>query len=330
MAKKKIKETDYLSFSAYFRGKEAQLLSRDRLDRILSDGGYAEACRAASDAGYPDLSELDVAGINAALEQRLEDEMAEVREMLPDAELMRLLCLEYDCHNAKVLVKSGGDLEKDASLFSDAGCYTPEELKAVYDDDAGTGSGALPADFAEAIRESKSALARTGNPQLADFILDKAYFALLLREAEATGRPFLVNWVRNRIDKVNLRSLLRTLGMSRREEALRNALVDGGNVALDELTDPSLTREDITKLYSITIFDRASEETGMTAYEKASDNAEMEYITSASLIPFGPEVALEYVTALQSEIVALRIILTGKRMGIGAETLRERLRESYV
>ena len=325
---KKIKETDYLSFSAYFRGKEARLLSRDRLDRILSDGGYAEACRAASDAGYPDLSDADVAGINAALEQRLAEEMAEVREMLPDAELMRLLCLEYDCHNAKVLVKSGGSLEKNASLFSDAGCYTPEELKAVYDDE--TGSGVLPTDFAEAIHESKSALARTGNPQLSDFLLDKAYFALLLREAEATGRPFLVNWVRNRIDKVNLRSLLRTLGMSRREEALRHALIDGGNVALDELTDPSLTREDITRLYSVTIFDRASEESGMTAYEKASDNAEMEYISSASLIPFGPEVALEYVTALQSEIVALRIILTGKRMGIGAETLRERLRESYV
>ena len=329
MAKKKLKETDYIALSAMLRAREARLLGRDQLERMLSEGSFAEACRVAADAGYADMSECDAAGINAALAERYVSELAEVRDMLPDKSLLRILCLQYDCHNAKVLVKSGGETEGgSAGLYSDQGVYTVAELKAVYD--AESDHGALPAAFADTLRAAKSALARTGNPQLSDFLLDQAYFAALSAEAEATGRPYYVNYVRNRIDKVNLRSLLRTLDMGRREELLANALIEGGNVSLDQLRDPGLTREDIERLYAVTIFDRAAEETNMTAFEKAADNAELEYVSSGSLIPFGPEVVLEYFTLLENEIMSLRIILTGKQMGIGAETLRERLRENYV
>ena len=308
------------------RAREAKLLGREQFERMLSESGFAEAARVASDAGYADMTGMDAAGINAALNARYAAELEDMREMLPDKALLRILCLQYDCHNAKVLVKSGGSAE--GGLYSPNGCYSLEELKAVYD--AESGSGELPEGFAEAIRAARTALARTGNPQLSDFLLDKAYFALLLEEAEATGRDFYTGYVRNRIDKVNLRSLLRTLDMNRRGDLLANALIEGGNVGLDAIADPGLTREEIARLYNVTIFDRAAEENGMTAFEKAADNAELDYIGGGSLIPFGPEVVLEYFTALENEIMSLRIILTGKQMGIGADTLRERLRENYV
>ncbi|MBR1659446.1 MAG: V-type ATPase subunit, partial [Oscillospiraceae bacterium] len=105
MAKKKLKETDYIALSAMLRAREARLLGRDQLERMLSEGSFAEACRVAADAGYADMSECDAAGINAALAERYVSELAEVRDMLPDKSLLRILCLQYDCHNAKVLVK---------------------------------------------------------------------------------------------------------------------------------------------------------------------------------------------------------------------------------
>ena len=328
MAKvKKIKELNYLSLSAFFRTKEAKFLTREQLERMLSDN-YADACRVAAEAGYADMAGMDAAGINAALEARWAEELAELREMAPDEVLPRLLSLQYDCHNAKVLVKGEGDTEKNAALFSDAGWWTVEQLLAVYAAD--NENGDLPAEFAQAIRDAKVALARTGNPQISDYLLDKAYFAMLLSDAKATGRPFYVNYVRNRIDKVNLRSLLRTLDMGKRGEALSNALIEGGTVELDQIKDPALTREDVARLYAPTIFAHAAEETGMTAFEKAADNAELEYVGGGSLVAFGPEVVLEYFAALENEIMSLRIILTGKKMGMGADTLRERLRENYV
>ena len=325
----KLKATDYICLSAMLRAKEAKLLSRDQLERMLGEQGFSEACRIASDAGYADMSGMDAAGINAALAARYAEELADMRELLPDKTLLRLLCLQYDCHNAKVLVKSGGDIsEKNAGLYSGNGCYSLEELKAVYDADGENGE--LPEAFAEALRGAKTALARTGNPQISDYLLDKAYFAALDAEAKATGRSYYMEYVRNRIDKVNLRSLLRTLEMNRRGDLLDNALVEGGSVSLDQISDPGLSREDVVRLYAGTIFGKAAEEESVTGLEKAADNAELDFIRGGSLIPFGPEVVLEYFTALENEIMSLRIILTGKRMGIGADALRERLRENDV
>ena len=252
MAKKKLKTNDYVALSAFLRAKEARLLSRDQYERMLTEPSFAEACRAAADAGYGDLSELDTEGINAALDARRAAEVEDLRQMLPDPELLRLVSLQYDCHNAKVLVKSEGDEQRAASLWSPAGCYTPDQLREVYA--AESGSGELTQQFAEAIREAKLTLARTGNPQIADFLLDKAYFDELLRSAKDTGRRFLTDYVQARIDKVNLRSLLRTLGLPRRGELLSHALIEGGTVGLDQLRDPNLGREDIQKLYAPTIF----------------------------------------------------------------------------
>lgn len=325
---KKINETNYVCLSASLRAKEAKLLTREQLERMLSEPSFSDACRAAADAGYADMSDLDVNGVNAALEARLAEELEELRQSVPDGALLRILCLQYDCHNAKVLVKAGGDAEAGGSLFSGAGCYSVEQLREVYLAD--NENGELTPAFAQAIRDAKVALARTGNPQLSDYILDRAYFAELLREAEATGRLYYVSYVRNRIDKVNLRSLLRTMEMGKRGELLKSALIEGGSIGLDQIADPALSREDVEKLYASTIFDRAAGAADMTGFEKAADNAELDAVAGSSLIAFGPEVVLEYISALENEIMSLRIILTGKKMGVGADTLRERLRENYV
>ena len=328
MSKQKIKTNDYIALSAMLRAKEARLLGREAMERMLTEGAFSDACRIAADAGYADMSELDTAGINAALDERRSAELEDLRQMLPNPELLRLVSLQYDCHNAKALVKAEGDERRCGPLFSPAGCYTPAQLREVYEEEVG--SGELSPAFAEAIREAKTLLARTGNPQLADYALDKAYFAELLGTAEASGSKFLLNYVRARIDKVNLRSLLRTLPLSRRGELLDCSLIEGGTVGLDQLKDPGLTRDDIVRLYAPTIYAAAAEQTDMTAFEKAADNAESDFVSSCSLICYGPEVVLEYISALENEIMSLRIILTGKRMGIDAETLRERLRDIYV
>lgn len=68
----------------------------------------------------------------------------------------------------------------------------------------------------------------------------------------------------------------------------------------------------------------------MTQFELEADNAIELYLSIGSFIPYGPEVVVEYIAALENEIMSLRIILTGRKMGISSEALRGRLRESYV
>ena len=304
------------------------MLSGSKLERMLAEPNFADACRIAAEGGYEDMSGMDVAGINASLAAFRAREIAEIASLAPDISVLDLFRMKYGYHNAKVIVKSEGDLEKDADLLSDAARFTPEEILAVYRSE--NGDGGLPAAYAAAIREARTALARTGNPQLSDFVLDKAYFAELLREAGKTGKPFITDYVRLQIDKANLRSALRTLGMDRREEMLDNALIEGGTVSVEELRAAADSREELQRLYAPTLLGRAAGASGMTQFEKEADNAVREFVLRSSFVSFGQEVIVEYLSALENEITSLRIILTGKRMGIPEAKLRERLRESYV
>ena len=50
----------------------------------------------------------------------------------------------------------------------------------------------------------------------------------------------------------------------------------------------------------------------------------------ARRVPFGVEVVIGFVAAREAELSNVRIIMTGRMAGIPADTIRERLRESYV
>ena len=45
---------------------------------------------------------------------------------------------------------------------------------------------------------------------------------------------------------------------------------------------------------------------------------------------FGEHPLIGYLYAKENELTTIRIILTGRLAGLDAETIRERLRESYV
>ena len=325
---KKNNDMEYICLSAILRAKEAKLLNQAKLDRMLSEANFSDSCRIATEAGYEDMSGKTVQEVNACLAAHRAKELEEIRELLPDESVLDLYRMRYGYHNAKVLVKSKGDPKLNASMFSQSCRYSIEELLEAYN--AEEYFGPLPAVYAQAIRDAKQALARTNNPQLADFILDKAYYSEELKEAQLLQKPFFTEFVRHRIDRTNLCSTLRTLYMGKRGELLQHALVEGGHISVDEILNSMETKDDLIRLYSSTIFRKAAEAPSMTEFEKAAEDALRDYLISGNFVTFGPEVVIEYMAALENEIVSLRIILTGKLMGIDAETLRERLRECYV
>ncbi|MBO5556620.1 MAG: V-type ATPase subunit, partial [Oscillospiraceae bacterium] len=68
----------------------------------------------------------------------------------------------------------------------------------------------------------------------------------------------------------------------------------------------------------------------MTAFELACDNAVNDYLRDAKLIGFGPEPLVAYLAAVEGEITAIRMILTGRLAGIEPQVIRERLRDLYA
>ena len=330
MAKKK---EAYLSLSAMLRAREPKLLNADRAGRMLDAASFEEAAKLLTDCGYADLSQAGAGEIEAALTQRRNQILDELEQLSPERAIVDLFRIKYDVHNAKVLLKSEAMGVDGTALYSRSGRFAPEKLQELYHEER---YSELPESFGKALAEAKSILARTANPQLADFVLDRAMFEEMLAAAKATDCPFLTGYVRLLIDSSNLKSLVRTGRMHKDADFLREVLLPGGNVDEDRLQAAG-DGEGLTALFAHSPLEQAAARGAealsggsLTAFERACDNAVNTYLRSAKLVSYGPEAVAAYLAAVEGEITAVRMILTGKLAGIAPETIRERLRDLYA
>ena len=330
MAKKK---EAYLSLSAMLRAREPKLLNADRAGRMLDAASFEEAAKLLTDCGYADLSQAGAGEIEAALTQRRNQILDELEQLSPERAIVDLFRIKYDVHNAKVLLKSEAMGVDGAALYSRSGRFAPEKLQELYHEER---YSELPESFGKALAEAKSILARTANPQLADFVLDRAMFEEMLAAAKATDCPFLTGYVRLLVDCSNLKSLVRTGRMHKDADFLREVLLPDGNVDEDRLQAAG-DGEGLAALFAHSPLEQAAARGAealsggsLTAFERACDNAVNTYLRAAKLVSYGPEAVAAYLAAVEGEITAVRMILTGKLAGIAPETIRERLRDLYA
>ncbi len=327
----KVKDTAYLALTAMLRAREAKMLDRDRMDRMLNAATYADAAKLLVDCGYEDMSGLDAKMLDAVLGARKEAIFEEVYRMSPEKEMVDIFRLRYDYHNAKVVIKSAGAGVNGGHLFSDVGRVSGEKIAEACAEDRFSG---LPVALAKAIQEAKVMLAKTGNPQMADFILDRAYFAEMTELAKKQGDSFLMGYVKVMIDAANLRTAVRTVRMNKGQDFLLQALIAGGNVSPDKLAQAAVSADGLAALFTATVLYNAAvsgleamKGGSMTKFELACDNAVTAYLAKAKLISFGCQPVVKYLALVEAEITAIRMLLSGKMAGIAPNVIRERLRD---
>ena len=180
-------------------------------------------------------------------------------------------------------------------------------------------------------------LSRTGNPQLADFVLDKAYFAELIKVSESLSSPFLKSYVGALADAANIKAAVRTIRIHKDIDFLRKALVPGGSRSGELIAQAAMAGDGLKSAFKGTVFEaaaakgvEASRGGSLTEFELACDNAVIKHLQKAKYVCFGSEVVVVYLAAVEGEITSARMILTGKLSGVKPEKLRERLRDSYA
>ena len=328
---KKSESTNYLFLTAMLRAREAGMMGREKLERMLSAPGFAEACAVAAECGYPDMSGMSIREVEDCLATHRREEIEDIALIVPDRELVDLFRLKYDYHSAKVMVKSDG-VSKQLLSF-EGRVEAAEFLKAFAKNELVM----LPVSLAEAIVDAKSMLARTGNPCLADLILDRAYYAEMAQMAESLRLPFARDYVRLIIDSTNLKVLIRSRMAEKRSEIMGELLFEGGSILKEALVDAAENDDEIIRLFAGAGLPEAAEKGvavlsggSMTGFELAIDNSINGFLADAVRIGFGPAAVISYLAAVENEVMTLRIILTGRLMGISQEALRGRLRDSYV
>lgn len=328
-----IKDTDYLTISTRIRAMENKLLTRERMNRMLEARDSAEAVKLLAECGYGELAALTPAGLEELLVEAQRRTYADLGSMVPDPSLVDVFRIKYDYHNAKVLLKSEAMDTDPARLLSGGGRYAPAQLRESY---AKGDLRSCTDAFRAAIQHAKESLAASGDPQKADFILDRAYYDELIAAAKASESDFLLGYVRLCIDVANLRSVVRAGRMSKGPDFLREVLVSGGNVSERDLV--TLKESDLAAKFRSGPLAAAAELGAplmsgggdLTAFERLCDNAIVAYLGGAKRVAFGEAPVVAYLYAKEAELTAVRILLMGRLAGLSADIIRERLRDSYV
>ncbi len=333
MSKRKPKDTDYLYLSAYLRAMESQLLTRERLERMLEARSNEDAAKVLTECGYEGLEPLTAGNLEESLRKSRQDTFALVSEAAPDPAIVDLFRLKYDYHNLKAIVKCAATGQDPERLLMAGGRVEPAVLRdAVARDELEN----LPEDLREAIPQARELLSATGDPQKSDFFLDRAWYKVLTATAEKTRSEFLKGYAALLIDSANLRSAVRTLRMKKDRSFLERVLSPGGTVSTEAIADAVTAGDSLEPLFpdslqaAAALGDQIRDGGPQTAFEKACDDAVNEYLRQAKMVPFGEQVLAAYIAARENDITAARVILSGRLAGVPAESIRERLRDAYV
>ena len=330
---KKLKDTDYLFISTYLRAREKNLLTAARMDRMIDAPSAEEAGKVLQEIGYGEFSAESDRELSAALTSEREKVFADLYRFVPDRSVVDVFKVKYDYHNIKALLKAQAMNLSAAHLLVDAGRISAERLEKAVAEGA---YDLLPEELAKATKEAAEVISTTGDPQLGDFVLDRAYYAEMLSSAKKTRSTFLERYVRATIDAANLRSAVRTLRMKKGGDFLKKVLFEGGDVPTEKILAAALggNLEDPFRSTQL----RAAAEIGaqaaaggsLTKFEKVCDDAVTAAAAKAKSVPFGVEAVIGYLVAKEIEFTAVRIIMSSRMAGITGDTIRERLREAYV
>ena len=296
------------------------MLTRERMERMIDAKDSGEAAKVLSECGYGELTQLTSAALEELLADARRNTFRDMADSVPDRRLVEVFQLKYDYHNAKVLIKAQAMGLDEARLLSQGGRYDPQRLREDFLRDDLRDWGEV---FRQAVLRAREVLSATGDPQQADLVLDRACFQEMESLARACGSAFLQGYVRLSVDAANLRAAVRAARMGKGSEFLNQILLPGGNVSERALA--GARPEELAERF------RSGPDSGpLTEFERLCDNAVTGYLASASRVPFGEETVIGYLYAREAEITAVRIIMAGRMAGLDGETIRSRLRATYV
>lgn len=336
MALAKIKDRDYLFSTARVRSVEKNMLTRERVERMIDAKTIDDALKVLNDINYGYGNETVANGYEKLLADEHKKSYDFITSMAPELDYFNMFLYPYDYHNLKVIMKSEY-LNIDASdSLVDTGSI---DLKLLEYSVRERNFSELTENMGNALKEIIEIFPKTNDPQIIDIILDRYCYDEMLKAARDTKNEFIINYVKLQIDAINIKTYVRLKKMNKSWDFFTKVYIHGGNIGEQVfIKNYDESFEKIGEQLSIYDFKEefiegieALNETGkFTTLEKLLDNKVMEYVKGAKYISYGIEPLAAYLIAKDNEIKIARIILAGKLAGISPELIRERLRETYV
>ncbi|NLJ30117.1 MAG: V-type ATPase subunit [Clostridiales bacterium] len=321
-------DMQYAYAVARIRAKELSLLNAQALEQLLAAKTEKECLSMLQSRGWGGAKNED--GAEQMLEEERKKTWELLKELLKDLSAFTVFLLPNDYHNLKAAIKAVYSDSKPERIFADGGTVDPGTiLRAFREHDYSL----LPEPMRAPAREAFETLLHTGDGQLCDFILDRASLLAVYRAGEASENELIRKYAELTVAAADIKIAVRACATGKPVQVILRALAPCGSIHVKELAQAAAqNQEKIYEYLRSTEYADAEEplRESLSAFERWCDNRIMRAVRPQKYNPLtiGPLAA--YLIARENEIRAVRMILSGKRNHLPEQSVRERLRETYV
>ena len=150
--------------------------------------------------------------------------------------------------------------------------------------------------------------------------------------AQKSKNDYVIGYVERLADVTNIKTFIRIKRRGKNFKIFEDAYVSGGSLDLETFAEAYESDNPEAVLtgrgYDQVCKDFMTE--SFTKFEKNCDDFIMSYVKDARYKSLTPEPIVGYIIGKETEIKCVRIIMTCKLNNIDTETIKERVRESYV
>ena len=321
-------DKSYAYAVARLRHEELKLLNKSFMDQLISAKTAEDAARQLRDRGWGSSED------NLSFEDMISAEndkiWSYVEELVPDLNVFNVFRYVDDYSNIKAAIKES-KLEHDyPGIYSDRGTVSPETVKAAI---RGRNYSLLPAEMAEAAEKAHDVFLKTGDGQLCDILTDRACLDAIREAGKASGDRFIEEYAELSVAAADIKIAVRAHHTGNGREFLEMALADSDILSVSALINASLAGDDaIASFLAYTDFADGTEalKTSNQAFERWCDNMINDRMQSMHYESFGAGPIAAYIIARFNEIKSVGVILFGKQNGFSEQTVKERVRDTYV
>ena len=332
MKNTKLTDTKYLFLSTTIACLENSLICGEALDKIVDAKDFSDSFRMVADI-YSDRGEFSFTPdeYEKALSAELSRAYAEIDALLASSggeeKLLSPLRVAYDCHNIKSCIKCEALGISPCDMLVSCGEFSPEQIVEMVKN---RNFEALGEKLAQTVSLAIDEFSSSGDPQKVDIIIDKGAFAEMCDKSRKIGLAYLSSLCAIKADMCNIMTFVRASRAGIGKQLFSEMLLDGGNIP-HSLFGSSFDGGNVELFSKLSpYYDGFSEEDAknISFLEKKCDGIYLLKAESIWMSAFGPEKPVMYMIRKENEIRNVRIVLSGKKAGLSAEVIRERLRVS--
>jgi|GEM_PF-6030370 len=316
-----MKESRYAHVFARTKSLENTMLTNGQLVQMVDSKDNSALMRVLSETPYSDIFEKHGAsGFYTKSIQNLRDFLWEI---LPEEKFFDIYFSRVDFSNLRMYIKA------DPSEFHDSYLLDLSQIKEFVE----TGNNHFKSPFDTIVPEALQIAEKSIFD--AEVFIDESMFEYFL----SYKNDFWQRYVRNWIDLLNFKSIVRSKHLNIKQEVFENLVIPGGFIEKYRLIEGFRdTGENLARYFETSEFFRefymlaelSAKEKDFSGMEKTIDNILIKLIRETRFSSLSVDNMIAFILGVESELKNLRIIIEGKANNVSESVIKQRMRDTYV